>query len=434
MRRAIGFKNILKEGIVKTITVIAGVLALIISISTVTVFSQNQDDPDNPRSWKYFKIYARTDDDSLFFYAQEDMGIDPKLESYTVIVNLMDGNALNQYVVIGEENDPSSVRLAWSQLSKKVQEGLVNWSGTNKENMNPDKLNYHSVFTDVLRQIRIKEFVAPPKRERAIRSTTAYINPYFQLLGGERLGIPLKRSMGFTFGMGTKYNAPFESDLVSAGFNLIGVGISYNTSIDNLNTHDISAEFGDYLPWKQYNNLYYPVRAIELTYVLPLGNFLEVGVFSEIKPNGAPDDDHGPRYIFYEKGDSSKPMPNNIIKGSYFNAEFRYPFRMLGSTRSQFYVAYYANEVNIGLFTRESRLAGAVFDFRTNVTLKKIRNFQLLLEIMVSNIGEGFALNSFAIGPAIRLSKTETGKFGVITAFVNARFKLGDFFDEREKK
>ena len=57
-----------------------------------------------------------------------------------------------------------------------------------------------------------------------------------------------------------------------------------------------------------------------------------------------------------------------------------------------------------------------------------------MLEIMVSNIGEGFALNAFAFGPSIRLSKIESGRFGIITAFVNARFKLGDFFDEREKK
>jgi hypothetical protein len=53
---------------------------------------------------------------------------------------------------------------------------------------------------------------------------------------------------------------------------------------------------------------------------------------------------------------------------------------------------------------------------------------------MVSNIAEGFALNSFAVGPSIRLSKLDTGKFGLLSAFVNFRFKLGDFFDEREKK
>jgi hypothetical protein len=53
---------------------------------------------------------------------------------------------------------------------------------------------------------------------------------------------------------------------------------------------------------------------------------------------------------------------------------------------------------------------------------------------MVSNIAEGFALNSFAVGPSIRLSKLDTGQFGLLSAFVNFRFKLGDYFDEREKK
>jgi hypothetical protein len=53
---------------------------------------------------------------------------------------------------------------------------------------------------------------------------------------------------------------------------------------------------------------------------------------------------------------------------------------------------------------------------------------------MVSNIGEGFALSSFSFGPSFRFSKTESGKFGLITAFLNARFKLGDFYDERERK
>ena len=407
---------------------------LALTYSTTGGFAQQEENPDNPRTWKYFKILARAEDDSIFITAQDDMGIDPKLESYTIVVNLTDGNAQNQFIVLGDESDPSATRYAWSQLSKKVQDGLINWTGTSKENLNQKQLDYASVFLDVIRQIKIKQFVAPPSKERTIRSTTAYINPYFQLFGGEKLGIPLKRSIGFTFGIGNKYSAPFESDLVSIGMNIIGVNISYNTTIDNLNTHEINSDKVDNYPWKQYNNIFAPFRAVELSYVIPLGNFLEVGVLSEIKMKGMNSDVNGPKYIFYEKGDTTKALPNNVMKGTYVNVEFRYPFRMFGSTRSQVYAAYYANEMNIGLITRESRLAGAVFDFRTNITLKKIRNFQILLEVMVSNIGEGFALNAFAFGPSIRLSKTENGKFGVITAFVNARFKLGDFFDEREKK
>ena len=409
-------------------------LIFTVSVFTGVGYSQQEDDPDNPRTWKYFKIYARAEDDSIFIIGQDDMGIEPKLESYTIVVNLSDANAQNQFVVLGDESDPAAQRYAWSQLSKKVQDGLINWTGTNKENLNAKRLDYASVFLDVIRQIKIKEFVAPPKKERTIRSTTAYINPYFQLFGGEKLGIPLKRSIGFTFGIGNKYSAPFESDLVSVGMNIIGVSINYNTTIDNLNTHAYNPETGDNYPWKQYNNIFSPLRAIELTYVIPLGNFLEVGVLSDIKYGKYTTGAYGPPNTFFENGDSAKPLPNNVMRGTYLNAEFRYPFRMFGSTRSQVYAAYYANEMNIGLITRESRLAGAVFDFRTNITLKKIRNFQILLEVMVSNIGEGFALNAFAFGPSVRLSKTESGKFGVITAFVNARFKLGDFFDEREKK
>jgi len=391
-----------------------------------------QEDPNNPRTWKYFRIQARADDDSVFIIAQDDMAIDPKMESYTLVVNISDPNEQNQFVILGDESDPSAMRFGWSQLSKRVQDGLINWSNTNKENLNQKKLDYASVFLDVIRQIKIKEFVAPPKRERIIRNTTAYINPYFTVFGWEPLGIPIKRSIGFTFGLGNKYSGPFESDEVGAGFNMLGVNISYVTRIRELNTHDLGSDSVENKPWKQYNAIFMPPRGIKLTYTIPLGNFLEVGVYSEIKETGVEPGGGPPLYTFRNALDSTI-MPNNVVTGSNLIAEFRYPFRMFGSTRTQVYAAYYMNEMNIGLFTRESRLVGSVFDFRVNATLKKIRNFQLLIEVMVSNIAEGFALNSFAVGPSIRLTKLDTGKFGLVSAFVNFRFKLGDYFDEREK-
>jgi len=402
-------------------------------VGSQSTFAQ-QEDPENPRTWNYFKILARSDDDSIFVTAQDDMGIDPKLESFTLVVNITDPNPQNQYVVLGDELDPSAQRFAWSQLSKTVQDGLKNWTGTNKENLNQKKLDYASVFIDVIRQIRIKEFVAPPKKERMIRNTTAYINPYFTLFGWEKLGIPIKRSIGFTFGLGNKYAGPFESDQIQMGFNMLGISVSYVTRIRELNTHDLGSDSVENKPWKQYNAIFTPPRGLELTYTVPFGNFFEAGIYTEIKETGVEPGGGPPLYRFKNQLDTSQYMPNNIITDNYFIAEFRYPFRMFGSTRTQFYVAYYANEFNIGLFTRESRLVGSVFDFRVNATLKKIRNFQILTEIMVSNIAEGFALNSFAIGPSVRLSKLDNGKFGLLSAFMNIRFKLGDFYDEREKK
>ena len=118
----------------KTLIRSVALLIFLSSCLTLNVFAQQEDDPGNPRSWKYFKIYARAEDDSIFITGQDDMGIDPKLESFTIVVNLMDGNTQNQYVVLGDESDPSAQRYAWSQLSKKVQDGLINWTGTNKEN------------------------------------------------------------------------------------------------------------------------------------------------------------------------------------------------------------------------------------------------------------------------------------------------------------
>lgn len=416
------------------LTLLVFFLAVVCSllISTQTSYSQ-QEDPNNPRTWNYFKIYARAEDDSIYIIAQDDMGIDPKLESFTLVINISDPNPQNQFVVLGDELDPSSQRFAWSQLSKRVQDGLKNWSGTNKENLNQKKLDYASVFLDVIKQIKIKEFVAPPKKERAIRNTTAYINPYFTLFGWEPLGIPLKRSIGFAFGLGSKYAGPFETDEVALGFNMLGVQVSYVTRIREMNTHDLGTDSTENKPWKQYNALFMPPRGIKLTYTIPLGNFLEVGVYSEIKETGVVPGGGPPLYVFTNKV-TGEQMPNNIVTGTKMIAEFRYPFRMFGSTRTQFYVSYYMGETNIGLFSRESRLVGSVFDFRFNATLKHIRNFQFLAEIMVSNIAEGFALNSFAIGPSIRLSKLDNNKFGLLSAFVNIRFKLGDFFDEREKK
>ena len=146
--------------------------------------------------------------------------------------------------------------------------------------MNPKKFDYLSVFTDVIRQIKIKEFIAPPKKERIIRNTTAYINPYLTIFGWERLGIPLKRSIGFTFGFGNKYSGPMESDQVAIGFNILGVNVSYVTRIKELNTHDLGTDSVENKPWKQYNNIFMPPRGLELTYTIPFGNFLEFGVYT----------------------------------------------------------------------------------------------------------------------------------------------------------
>lgn len=94
----------------------------------------NVNESANPTTWNYFRILVKTADDTIFSILQDELSINPKLESYSLIVNVSDINPQNQFVVIGDEADPSALRWSWSQLSKKTQDGLLNWTKLNKQN------------------------------------------------------------------------------------------------------------------------------------------------------------------------------------------------------------------------------------------------------------------------------------------------------------
>src|SRR4030095_4252651 len=81
----------------------------------------------------YFTIRAYVSDDELFVRLQDDLEIEPRLESYTITVNISDPEELNQYIVIGDEADPSSPRFSWSQLSLTSQRDLLSYKGPNRK-------------------------------------------------------------------------------------------------------------------------------------------------------------------------------------------------------------------------------------------------------------------------------------------------------------
>jgi len=401
-------------------------------ICTTNNYAQEERE-DNPRTWKYFRILARAQDDSIFVILQDDLLIDPKLESYTLTINILDPQPINQYVVIGDEYSPDALRYAWDQLSDKVREGLINWVGSNKENLNKKKLNYGSVFLDVFKKIKIKELIAPPSKVREIKNTTAYINPYLQVFGGEPVGIPLKQSFGFSFSTGSPYSGPLESELVSGYFHLLGASVGVNTRIKELTRRRASRSPEDKsessFAFKDYNNIFGPNLGIEVKYVIPFGNFFEFGIYSVLDTGSY---DPPVPIVNEETLPDTTYMPNLVIEGTYFNWEFRYPFRTFGSTRAKIYVASYLGEWHVGWTAREMRIAGATFDARLNFMVKgEDRNFQVLYETLVSDIGEGFSNTAFAFGPSIRLGKMASGNFGVLTVMLNIRFKIGDFFDEK---
>lgn len=85
------------------------------------------------RTGVYFSIAANVNENEMFLEIQKELEIEPPLESYTIVVNITDPEELNQYIVIGDESDPSSPRYSWSQLSMESQRGLLAYTGPNKK-------------------------------------------------------------------------------------------------------------------------------------------------------------------------------------------------------------------------------------------------------------------------------------------------------------
>ena len=183
--------------------------------------------------------------------------------------------------------------------------------------------------------------------------------------------------------------------------------------------------------FSNYNNIFTPKLGLQASYVIPFGNFLEVGYFASLDSGDYDPPVRVPNNYYPET--TGPYMKNNVVVGQgFFNWEFRYPIRTFGSTRAKIYVAQYLGEFHAGYIGRELRVAGSVFDLRMDYTFSsQKRNWQFLWEAYVSNIGESFGLTSFAIGPSIRITKGPNSALAVVTALLNARFKLGDFYAER---
>lgn len=88
------------------------------------------------KNWTHFSIVASINDDIIFYQLQEDLKITPKMKDFSLTVNLNDKR--NQFVVIGNAKNNSAKVYSWNLIRKSVQQGLLNWDGDNKENL--DKL------------------------------------------------------------------------------------------------------------------------------------------------------------------------------------------------------------------------------------------------------------------------------------------------------
>jgi biopolymer transport protein ExbD len=85
------------------------------------------------KKWTYFRILADADDDPIFVKLQDDLGIDPKMERYSIVVDIRSKEPQLQTITIGEDANP--LRYPWSRVSEQVRKGLLNWTGNSKENL-----------------------------------------------------------------------------------------------------------------------------------------------------------------------------------------------------------------------------------------------------------------------------------------------------------
>ena len=112
-------------------------LHLLILVFSLTIFSCSgtkiSTKTNDLKKSKHFRVLADALDDDIFIRLQDDLGIDPKMERYTIVVDIRSGESSMQYLLLGE--DESGKRFAWSQVSEQVQKGLINWTGTNKERL-----------------------------------------------------------------------------------------------------------------------------------------------------------------------------------------------------------------------------------------------------------------------------------------------------------
>ncbi len=227
--------------------------------------------------------------------------------------------------------------------------------------------------------------------------------------------------MGFSFGIETEYSGPLETNYIEGGFHILGFYGGVYSSIDAI--PEIRSSNG-------HNNIFV-TEGFRLYYVIPFGNFFEIGFISSASDFT---ESQIERYLY--KGVNKDNVVLNedgtiryqayLFEGDVLTWEFRYPLKVMGSTRAKVYVASFMDETHIGFTGREMALAGSVFDFRFDAMVSSpVREPQYVFDIIIQKIFDYWAFSSIALGPSGTLGTLDDGSFGFTTIFVNFRIKIG---------
>jgi len=377
------------------------VLTFIFSIS-LPLLAQEDEEPIN-----YFQMEPL--DDSLFILIQEELFIDPPDPKAEIVVDVRDAN--NQTISIKGALYP------FLALKPEIRARIITYPF--KLNLE-ETINFGSLYTRVINKLRFEKILVPPSVFQ-ISPSLGYINPFLQMMGGERFGVPIKKDIGISIGIGTPYSGALETNFVEFNFHILGFRGGLYTSVDAM------VELKDS---ENHNNLFV-TSGVQFSYVIPFGNFFEFGFldvtegFTETQILKYTTQTVNINNIVYNPDGTIKYQPY-LLTGSYFNWETRYPVKFLGATRGKFYVAQFIDEWHIGYTGRELSLAGSVFDLRFDAMFNSpVRQPQYVLDILVQKIFDYWAFSTISVGPSITMSNTNSGSFGFTSLFFNLRIKVG---------
>lgn len=376
------------------------VVYLFLTVLTFNIFAQEEEPV------RYYQLEPL--DDSLFIQIQQELFIDPPDPKAEIIADLRDLG--NQTISV------KGVLYPFLALSEETRSRIITYPF--KISLE-ESITYTSIFTRVLNKLRFDKIVNTPTVFQ-ISSTLGYINPFLQMMGGERFGFALKNDVGFSFGIGTPYSGVLETNFYEANFHILGLRAGIFSNDDTFIEHKLD---------NNHNNIYFKL-GYQINYVVPFGNFFEFGYMSTTEDFGRTKIEkyRPPESVVYSK-DSTKIYDPYLVDGTFFNWEFRYPIKILEGTRGKIYVAKYVNEYHIGFTGREMSLAGSVFDFRFDAMVSsKEREPQYIVEALIQKIFGNWAFSAVAVGPSVILTKTNKDEFGITSIFVNVRLKAGTSF------
>lgn len=348
-------------------------------------------------------------DDSLFIQIQEELFIDPPDPKAEIVVDVR--NPTDQTISVKGSLYPLLA------LKPETRAKIITYPF--KLNLE-ETINYGSIFTRVIQKLRFNNILNPPTVFQ-ISPTLGYINPYIQIMGGERFGIPLKKDIGISIGFGTPYSGALETNYTEVSFHILGVRAGVFMSVDAMTELKSS---------NNHNNLFV-TDGIQMGYTIPFGNFFEIGYlsttgkFSEALIRKYTINTVNKNNIVLNSDGSIKYQPY-LLQGGFVNWELRYPVKVLGALRSKFYVANFIDEFHAGFMGRELTLAGSVFDLRMDYMFNSpVRNNQFVMDVSIQKIFDYWAYSSIALGPSIILTTLKDGGLGISSIFVNIRIKVG---------